>query len=83
MDLGLFEMAGSPAPNSSLTPQLQSIFARLIPANVEAQRLFSKLADRILSEATDSAITHAAKFMHIEPYSPPETTLDRGIRQES
>ncbi|CAG8973534.1 hypothetical protein HYALB_00002860 [Hymenoscyphus albidus] len=76
-------MARSPALKGSLAPQLQSIFARLIPANVEAQRLFSTLADHVLSDATDSAITHAAKFMHIEPYSPPETTLDRDMRQES
>lgn len=57
-------------PRSSLIPQPHLIFAKLVPANVEAQRLFGELAETVLSNLTNPEYKHYAKFLHIEPYSP-------------
>jgi hypothetical protein len=54
-------------PSGSLVPQPRLIFAKLVLANIEAQRLFSELAEAILSSPKNSEYIHYAKFLYIEP----------------
>ncbi|TVY12550.1 Spindle assembly checkpoint kinase [Lachnellula arida] len=73
--------SNSTDPSSSLVSKPHFIFAKLVPANIEAQRLFSELAEAVLSNPTNPDYIHYAKFLHIEPYSP--NSPDHQTRQES
>jgi len=70
-----------PSKSNCLIPQPRSIFAILVPTNIEAQRLFSDLAETVLSNPMNPEFAHCSKFLHIEPYS--VILPDRQTRQES
>src|SRR5277367_6620638 len=63
------------AQMASRDAQLSS-FALLRPANLEAQSAFSDLAEVIISNAVpeNGELSHAAKFMFIEPANPAPTS---------